>query len=572
MDDVFFDWSRSPSPDRHEQLSSSSSSLSHHDDNLDVYGDKKQWDGGAKRSEKKWLCCCFTLHASNIYRTVSTRSSHYTSGNSCIGSGEGRFNDERRFSNEEHYRRVHPDEIVYHTDTNGDGQNEHSPPVIRSNNEEIEYLRCKLSAAERNITDLSKHQAKTDMKCSRLHCAVTRLSVALTEISEKLHSVMQQHSHINCGRSQLNAFAVAAAGDDDNSGRAFVPPHQSRKLSVLSIGTVLLDPAILGLIFDFLGQGEGLFVIGVNHTWKYIYNEKMGGGGCTSPLAALKSISRLEFAHTHGLNFRTLSVRVDNKTRPLTWFAVHLARSDTCFRLAELAGTDACKTHIASGAASGGRLDILKDITENHRWKLNTSVLCRAAEAPTPDVLKWFYAQKIGLWDQENKEKFLLHAACCGSIENAKFLLNVQSQWHQHTIVSAACFDKIDFIRWCRSQGYSNDYYCVLSVILNNYCFVSPSLSLFVLYFYNANNHNIHMNTTTLRQELPIHCFLHPYVNYPNPPPLSLPSYVVVINYPIYRCPWGWERGSCQRIRSKETLQFLHQQPGFHCDCHVNPV
>ncbi len=61
-DDTFFDWSRSPSPAREQQFSSSSTVSHHHDNNLGVYGGK-HWDG-AKRSEK-WLCC-FTLHMSYL--------------------------------------------------------------------------------------------------------------------------------------------------------------------------------------------------------------------------------------------------------------------------------------------------------------------------------------------------------------------------------------------------------------------------------------------------------------------------------------------------------------------------
>ncbi len=205
---------------------------------------------------------------------------------------------------------------------------------------------------------------------------------------------------------------------------------------------------MLGQIFDFLGQGEGMFVIGVNYTWKYLYCKSMGGDiVSTSPLAALKFISRMEFAHANGLNVSRLSVKIRDKARPLAWFAGRLAGSDVCVRLAELAGNDTCETHIASGAASGGRLGILKDPIENYKWKFGAPVLYRAAEAPILVVLKWLYDQRIGSWDEEDKGKCLLHAACCGNIASANFLLDVGSKWHQHTLVSAACFNKIGFIK-----------------------------------------------------------------------------------------------------------------------------
>ncbi len=265
---------------------------------------------------------------------------------------------------------------------------------------------------------MAKYKAETDKKFSKLHNAVMRLTIALNEISSGKQNFMT-HSDILCDYLKLdNAPVISMDGEDTsesttsmNGRRAFVPSRPKPPVLTSSGTHLLVDSTILAQMFDFLGQGEGLFVIGVNHTWKYLYCKSMGGDVVsTSPLAALKSISRLEFAHANGLNVSILSVRVSDKARPLAWFAGRLAGSDVCVRLAELAGNDTCKTHIASGAASDGRLGILKDLIENYKWKFGASVLYRAAEAPTLDVLNWLYDQRIGSWDEEDKGKCLLHA------------------------------------------------------------------------------------------------------------------------------------------------------------------
>ncbi len=449
----------------------------------------------------------------------------HNSGNSQNCS-KRRFDNER-FSNDgcgKHFNK----EIVYDTATNGGGGGGgelllQQEPLMHSNNEEaIEDLRRKLSATDSAIRsinskfldDLAKYQAGMDMKISRLRGEVTRLTVALSEIS----GGKKQHLDSISAGLQLEGGTIPTAATTDGNfigstpmmnERGGVTPPPPPPLSppngrILTYGTVLLDPIILGLVFDFLGQGEGLFIAGVNHTWKYLYYKQMGGNIRTSHLAALKSITRLRFAHTHGLDVSTYSVRMGDKIRPLAWFAGHVARSDVCVHLAELAGTDTCKSYIGSGAASGGRLDILKELIENHRWKFGATVLHRAAEAPTQNVLKWFYDRRIGPWDQENKGKCLLHAACCGNIENAKFLLDVGSKWHQHTLISAACFNKIHFIRWCRSQGYSHYSFILLVLKALVYfvpppSFLPPSLS----FIFHAND-AIYPITQSSQHRLPI--------------------------------------------------------------------
>ncbi len=215
----------------------------------------------------------------------------------------------------------------------------------------------------------------------------------------------------------------------------------------------LLKPTIVSLVLQFVGKGQYLFVCGVHKVWKSVYEAEYDSSKHqTHTIVPLASISALNYAFDCGLDVKNARFKSNATGFPLSlsWWSGHIAPYSTIKRFHELRKGD--PMNICGGAASAGRLEVLRCLIEKQKWNCDNGSICiNAAEvrgiycissppstrlafsqplppclvpsqAPKPNVLQWLFLNGIGKWDVVSMASMLRSAALFNRHMNAHFL------------------------------------------------------------------------------------------------------------------------------------------------------
>ncbi len=144
----------------------------------------------------------------------------------------------------------------------------------------------------------------------------------------------------------------------------------------------LLKPRIMSLVVKFVGKGNYLFVCGVHKVWKSAYLAEYESSKCqTYTTVSLASVSVLNYAYECDLDLKHARFKSKATGSPLSlsWWSGHVAPFSTILRFHELRKGD--PMNICGGAASAGRLDIIRHLLEKQKWNCDNASICiNAAE------------------------------------------------------------------------------------------------------------------------------------------------------------------------------------------------
>jgi hypothetical protein len=209
--------------------------------------------------------------------------------------------------------------------------------------------------------------------------------------------------------------------------------------STLPSKRVLGNEGILLHLMRFLGTGEWLFIAGTSRLWRRQYG-KVEPHKETHFKAVYQTVPRLELAYSAGVDL-AYGYSIG---RYASGMSVILKARELGARWDE---------RLCRGAASQGRLPLLKELHLDFGCPLGARSRIYAAKAPTPEVLIWLGEIK-GDWGNERSLQTLMPwAAECGRIENGQWLRNQGAEWHDDTLFQAAYNNQIAFIQWARQAG-----------------------------------------------------------------------------------------------------------------------
>ncbi len=144
----------------------------------------------------------------------------------------------------------------------------------------------------------------------------------------------------------------------------------------------LLKPTIVSLVLQFAGKGLYLFVCGVHKVWKPAYEVEYDSSKYqTHTIVPLASISVLNYAYDCGLDMKNARFKSKATGSPLSlsWWSGHIAPYSTIIRFHELRKGD--PMNICGGAASAGRLEVLRTLIKKQKWNCDDGSICiNAAE------------------------------------------------------------------------------------------------------------------------------------------------------------------------------------------------
>ncbi len=144
----------------------------------------------------------------------------------------------------------------------------------------------------------------------------------------------------------------------------------------------LLRPKVVSFVLQFVGKAHYLFIGGVHTVWKSVYELEIDKGKHqTYTIIPLASVSTLNYACGCGLDLKSGRFKGNATGSPLSlsWWAGHIAPFDTIIRFQKLRKGDPINT--CGGAASAGRLDILRILLEKLQWRCDNASICiNAAE------------------------------------------------------------------------------------------------------------------------------------------------------------------------------------------------
>jgi hypothetical protein len=235
--------------------------------------------------------------------------------------------------------------------------------------------------------------------------------------------------------------------------------------AVLASHFVLEDKYLLDLVLSWLGTKSFLFVGLVNKTFysRYCHLLEISSSSTgqhvkqTFALESLWSVSRMRFAKLCGLNLnlRVKCNSLNSRHLPLCYWASKWAelRVISC---AEKLGMKVEKHFKCWGAASSGRLPLLKSNMRVDCHTTKKSLGNFAAIAPSSNVLSWLWERegpKSTIFTESSKSEMIRCASYAGRIECAQWLLHHGADWHEATIYEAAAHNQLEFIQWARSKG-----------------------------------------------------------------------------------------------------------------------
>lgn len=168
--------------------------------------------------------------------------------------------------------------------------------------------------------------------------------------------------------------------------------------------------------------------------------------------AAVTSIPRINLSVSAGMNLNMMCTKDGYKEFHLGAYLGRHASKDIILHC-KAKGMD-WEGNICRGAASAGRLLLLKELYREYSCPLGKKIGSSAAKAPSTETLTWLKDEVLTeMWSDDCLEEMLESAAESGRVENARWLREHGARWSRTIMYVAACNSQVRFMQWATSRG-----------------------------------------------------------------------------------------------------------------------